>query len=214
MRRIGAHELAHAQIALFIAIALQVAVAALSEHLLIGQYIIIPTELALVLVIAFTVNADRAHRRGVHHTLALGLLGLITFANITSLTLVLQSLVTGHSAATGLELLTSALAIFITNVIVFGLWYWEIDSPGLTRKHWSVHDKDFHFLQQDRSREFPGWTPTFSDYLYLSLTNAINFAPADTRPLTHAAKLLMGTQALVSLFTLAVVIARSVSILG
>jgi uncharacterized membrane protein len=97
---------------------------------------------------------------------------------------------------------------------VFGLWYWEIDSPGLTRKHWSVHDKDFQFIQQDKPREFPGWQPTFADYLYLSLTNAINFAAADTRPLSHSAKLLMGTQALVSVFTLAVVIARSVSILG
>jgi uncharacterized membrane protein len=84
----------------------------------------------------------------------------------------------------------------------------------LTRRRWSQEDKDFQFIQQDMHREFPKWQPAFLDYLYMSLTNAINFAPADSRPLTHAAKLLMGTQAIVSVFTLALVIARSVSILG
>ena len=69
-------------------------------------------------------------------------------------------------------------------------------------------------MQQDRPKEFKDWRPTYLDYLYLSVTNAINFAPADTKPVTHAAKLLMGTQALVSVFTLALVVARSVSIIG
>jgi uncharacterized membrane protein len=102
----------------------------------------------------------------------------------------------------------------MTNIIVFAMWYWEIDSPGLTRTKWSVHDKDFQFTQQNMKKEFPNWQPEFIDYLYLSTTNAINFAPADTKPLTRSAKLLMGSQALISVFTLALVIARSVSILG
>lgn len=97
---------------------------------------------------------------------------------------------------------------------MFALWYWEIDSPGLSGRKWSKHDQDFQFTQQDPGNTFPSWQPTFIDYLYLSLTNAINFAPADARPLTPQAKALMGTQALVSVFTLALVVARSVSILG
>lgn len=214
IHRITSRELVHAQIALFVAIALQAAVGLMNHQLLIGHYIVIPTEIVLAVLIALTVNAESAHKRGLHHSFALALLGLISFANITSLVLVLEDLVGGNKAVSGMELLTSAIAIFITNIIVFTLWYWEIDSPGLTRKRWSTMDKDFQFAQQDRLREFPGWRPSFVDYLYLSLTNAINFAPADARPLTHAAKLLMGTQALVSVFTLALVVARSVSILG
>jgi uncharacterized membrane protein len=97
---------------------------------------------------------------------------------------------------------------------VYALWYWEIDSPGLTRTLWSKYDKDFQFTQQDLEQEFPRWHPQFLDYLYLSITNAVNFAPADARPLTRQAKMLMASQSLISVFTLALVIARSVSILG
>ena len=214
VHRITTRELVHAQTALFVAIALQAVVGLMNDRLLIGHYLVMPTEIVLALLIAFTVNAETAHRRGLHHTFALALLGLISFANITSLVLVLERLAVGHAAVTGLELLTSAIAIFMTNIIVFALWYWEIDSPGLTRRRWSSSDKDFQFSQQDMLKEFPHWQPAFVDYLYLSLTNAINFAPADAKPLTHSAKLLMGVQALVSVFTLALVVARSVSVLG
>jgi uncharacterized membrane protein len=214
IHRISSQELLQAQLALFAAIALQVVVGAINHRLLVGQFVIIPTEVILALLIGFTVNGESNHKRGLHHGFALLLLGLISFANITSLMLVLESLIRGGNAVNGLELLLSALAIFMTNIIVFALWYWEIDSPGLTRRRWSEADKDFQFIQQDMKREFPGWQPAFLDYLYVSLTNAINFAPADTRPLTHAAKMLMGLQALVSVFTLALVIARSVTILG
>ena len=69
-------------------------------------------------------------------------------------------------------------------------------------------------MQQERRSEFIGWTPQYLDYLYLSVTNAINFASADTKPITRNAKFLMGAQALISVFTLALVVARSVSILG
>ncbi len=214
IHKIARRELVHAQIALFVAIALQVVVWRINQHLLVGQYLIIPTEIILVVLIGLTANAATDRRFGLHHAVALTVLGLISFANISSLMLVLQSLVTGHLPSSGLELLASALAIFMTNIIVFGLWYWEIDSPGLTRRRWSLSDKDFQFSQQDMRHEFPKWQPAFLDYMYLSLTNAINFAPADARPLTHSAKGLMGLQALVSVFTLALVIARSVSILG
>jgi hypothetical protein len=143
------------------------------------------------------------------------MLGLISAENISSVIIVLRLLVTEGGIISGYNLLASAIAIFLTNIIVFALWYWEIDSPGLSGKKWSKHDKDFQFTQQDiGEKEFKNWQPSFPDYLYLSLTNAINFAAADARPLSHAAKLLMGIQALVSVSTLALIIARSVSILG
>jgi uncharacterized membrane protein len=84
----------------------------------------------------------------------------------------------------------------------------------LTGRKWSKHEKDFQFTQQDRPADFPDWQPNFGDYLYLSSSNAINFAAADTRPLTGQAKLLMGSQAMISAFTLALMIARAVNIIG
>lgn len=213
--RITSSELVHAQIALFLAIALQLVVYNVTHHLLIGQYFIIPTEIALALFIGVTINKASRQARGLYHWVALTLLALISFANISSLFLVLASLLgNGVAVASGVQLLVSAIAIFMTNIIVFSLWYWEIDSPGLTRRRWSKADKDFQFTQQDLPRQFPDWQPEFFDYLYLSLTNAINFAAADAKPLTRPAKALMGLQALVSVFTLALVVARSVSILG
>lgn len=213
MRLIARRELFQAQVALLVAIALQVVVWKINGELLVGpQYLLIPTEIILVLVLAFTAKRHQAH--GLNYAAALVLLGLISIGNAVSLILVVHSLVVGHATVTGMELLVSAIAIVITNIIVFALWYWEIDGPGLSRRHWSKNSKDFQFTQQDREREFEGWRPEFLDYLYLSLTNAINFAAADGRPLTHGAKLLMGSQALVSVLTLALLVARSVSILG
>lgn len=214
LHHIPRKELIHAQITLFVAIGLQVLVWKMSNELSFGpQYLIVLTEIILAGLIGFTVNMQSAHKMGVHHVFAVILLGLITAANISSLILVLHSLMMGYIVS-GTSLLTSAIAIFMTNIIVFALWYWEIDSPGLSRTRWSKSDQDFQFTQQEMKSQFPAWRPQFVDYLYVSLTNAINFAPADTRPLTNTAKILMGSQALVSIFTLALVIARAVNILG
>jgi hypothetical protein len=215
VRHISKRELFQAQTALFVAIALQVVVWEINDELLAGpQYLLIPGEILLALLISFTVNMHTVRQRAVNHVLVIALLALMSIANVSSLVLVLHQLVVEHAIVSGPELLASAIAIFMTNIIVYALWYWEVDSPGLSRKRWSKHDQDFQFTQQDLKKEFPEWRSEFLDYLYLSITNAINFAPADARPLTHSAKLLMGSQALISVFTLALLVARSVSILG
>jgi uncharacterized membrane protein len=214
-QRIRKSELIQVQLALLAAIGLQALTRHIGNELLPGtQYVIIFTELALAILIAFTVNRHRDRNLGPHRALAILLLGLISIINVSGLIYVLHSLLTSQAALSGERLLASAIAIFATNIIVFALWYWEIDSPGLTRTRWSRYDKDFQFSQQDIGGEFVGWRAQFGDYLYLSITNGVNFAPADVRPLTLQAKALMATQSLISVFTLALVIARSVSILG
>lgn len=211
---ISRRELWFAQSALFVAIMLQVFVWAINPKLTYGPHdVIVVTEVILAVIIGISASKRHQFVSKLYRAISFGLLGLITLANIISFFLVLRLLIVGSSLLTGRDLIVAALAIFLTNVIVFALWYWEIDSPGLTGKKWSRHDKDFQFAQQDLQRDFPDWQPSFTDYLYLSLTNAINFAPADTRPLTGQAKGLMGTQALISVFTLALIVARSVSIL-
>jgi uncharacterized membrane protein len=215
MYKLPKREIMQAQCVLLIAIGLQLVAWNVNGQVFTWpQLLIVITEFMLVLTIGFTINRKTFHERSIHHTAALVLLGAISAANFMSLILVLQDLIIVHSGVGGMQLLMAALAIFMTNIIVFSLWYWEIDSPGLTRKRWSKNDKDFHFTQQDMKGQFPEWKPEYMDYLYLSLTNAINFAPADTKPVTHSAKLLMGSQALVSVFTLALVLARAVNILN
>lgn len=208
-------ELIQAQVSLSAAILLQVIVLSVSQDLSFGpQYFLISTEIGMAVLLAVSLHRHTANGRRLQKITAGSLLAFISFANFSSLILVLYSLIVGNDELTGLQLLTSAIAILLTNIIVYALWYWEIDSPGFTVRRWSVHDQDFQFTQQDRPKQFPGWQPEFLDYLYLSATNAVNFAPADSRPLTHPAKMMMASQALLSFFTLALVLARSVSILG
>lgn len=214
---ITSRELWTAEAALTVAILLQVAVWMINSELTYGPHnVIVITEIVLAVIIGLTANQRHLRAKALYRTFSAVLLGLISLANIASLFLVSRLLIFSDSvqSLSGRELLVAALAIFLTNIIVFALWYWEIDSPGLTGRKWSKHDKDFQFTQQDLTNDFRDWQPGFIDYLYLSITNAINFAPADVRPLTHQAKALMGIQALVSVFTLALVLARSIGILG
>lgn len=212
---ISRSELWFAQIALFVAILLQVFAWAVNPELTYGPHnLIIVTEVALSVIIGLSASRRHLKPNSLYRTFSFLLLGLISIANITSFSLVARLLIIDGQTLSGRELLVSALAIFLTNIIVFALWYWEIDSPGLSGSKWSKHDKDFQFTQQDLGKDFVSWQPGFIDYLYLSITNGINFAAADARPITIQAKCLMGTQALVSVFTLALILARSVSILG
>ena len=204
-----------AQMTLYVAILLQISTWATSGSLTYGPHpLIIISEVALATILGLSAHHPTLRTRATYRSLSFLFLGIISAENISSIIVVTQLLIRQSDTVTGYNLLASALAIFLTNIIVFALWYWEIDSPGLSGKKWSKHDKDFQFTQQDMSEDYPGWQPTFPDYLYLSLTNAINFAPADTKPLTGQAKALMGIQSLVSVLTLALIVARSVSILG
>ncbi len=214
MQNITKAELLQAQVALLSAIVLQYIVWRVTHGFTRAQMFILLAEIGMVAVISFSTSIHSILSRTVHRYLAVFLLALMSAANISSLIVVVESLITGVSSLSGVELLATALAIFMTNIIIFALWYWEIDSPGLTSKRWSARDKDFQFTQQDFKQEFPGWKPGFIDYFYLSLTNAVNFAASDTKPLTQSAKMLMALQAIISVFVVALVVARSVSILG
>jgi hypothetical protein len=115
-------------------------------------------------------------------------------------------------------LLGSGGAIFVTNIIVFGIWYWELDRGGpFARRAGEQPYPDFMFPQMDPDTAKlvkPGWRPTFVDYLYVSLTNAMAFSPTDTMPLARWAKGMMAVQSLVAVTTVALVIARAVNVLG
>lgn len=105
--------------------------------------------------------------------------------------------------------------IYLTNIIAFGIWYWQFDRGGPADRADGLSPyPDLLFPQMTQSHlARTDWEPQFGDYLYVSLTNATAFSPTDTMPLTLWAKLLMGLQSAVALSTTALVIARVVNIL-
>ena len=147
--------------------------------------------------------------------LALTLLGLTAAANVTSLGLLVHELIARSTDMSGRELLAGALTVWSSNVIVFALWYWELDRGGPRRREVDGGDTpDFLFPQMTDAKDImPGWQPAFSDYLYTSSTNATAFSPTDTMPITGRAKLLMSTQSLSSFVLVVLVTARAVNIL-
>jgi hypothetical protein len=103
----------------------------------------------------------------------------------------------------------------VTNVVVFGLWYWELDRRGpVARAHGLLQQPDFLFPQmQAADLVGPDWEPRFLDYLYLAFTNVTAFSPTDTLPLSRWAKMLMAVQSGLALSLVALVFARAVNVL-
>jgi uncharacterized membrane protein len=138
---------------------------------------------------------------------------IITGTNAWSAVRLVQQIVQGKQQD-ALILLTSGAAIWVTNVIVFGLWYWQFDRGGpLARLSGAQPYPDFSFPQRQNPDEAPSdWEPAFIDYLYLSYTNATAFSPTDVMPFTGRAKFIMMIQSAVSLVTIALVIARAIGL--
>ena len=110
------------------------------------------------------------------------------------------------------DLLRSAAVLWCFNILVFALWYWELDGGGpWGRRHPGHHAADFLFPQQAGGKR---WAPHFLDYLFVAFTGATALSPADTYPLTRTAKALMMSEALLSLAVIGILIARAVNILG
>jgi uncharacterized membrane protein len=199
----------HVQLAVLVAIGLQLVLS--NDLTLVSKYLMAGGEaLLLVILTLFSLRAGQFMRH-LRRFLAILLIALISLANISSLGLIINQLLSAH-AINGKELLISALAIYLTNIIIFGLWYWELDSPTGTDAAATTVPADFLFPQMGNNNST--WNPTFFDYLYVSITNASAFSPTDTLPLTHRAKLLMTLQSLTSLVTVALVAARAVNILS
>ena len=147
--------------------------------------------------------------------MAIALTALATAMNFGQLAKLIQAMLSGH-AGSGQTLLLDAVNIWMTNVVIFALWFWTIDRSGPTGSAaGSDCNTDFVFTQQQiRTPQFKDWMPGFIDYLFLAFTNATAFSPADTFPLTHRAKLLMMAESGTSLITIALVAARAVGILS
>ena len=148
---------------------------------------------------------------------ALWLLRVLVVGNLTALAILVAGLgTTSTGELGGGELLLTAVAILVTNVIVFGLWFWEIDDGGPVDRAGRPRSRpDFQFPQDENPQLAPdGWSPHVWDYVYLSLTNSIAFSPTDAMPLSRHAKSLMGLESAISIAAIVLVTARAVNVLG
>ena len=176
---------------------------------------------------AWTRNRNRV-ASAPHHFLAVGryrstiricalLLSVAILAiNLVEFVAVVRALLHGGKGPSGQSLLIDAMNIWFTNIVIFALFYWNIDqnSPASRGLHPNAVP-DFLFPQMGGTGDNdPDWTPGFVDYLYVSFTNATAFSPTDTMPLSPRSKLLMALEALVSLITVGLVAARAVNILS
>ncbi|MEU8471904.1 hypothetical protein AB0F30_29030 [Streptomyces sp. NPDC029006] len=200
---------------------------ALPQRLLIAPRYVLPALELLLLVPLVAINPKRLTRQTrTFRALSLTLVGVIAASNLVALGLLIHELVYAD-VKDGRGLLVAALQVWLTNIIVFGLAYWELDRGGPVSRTQLPRDElplaDFRFPQDenddavqevaDGASRSSDWVPTLTDYLYVSVTNSTAFSPTDTMPLSTRAKLLMTIQSVSALLTSLLVIARAVSIL-
>jgi uncharacterized membrane protein len=203
------------------------AYAVLPESLLVGPRLAIPAVELVLLAALLVTNPRRIVRqarwsRGISMALAC----IVIATNLVALAMLVRSLTSSEPA--GMPLLLAGMQVWLTNVIGFGLLFWELDRGGPVARHTVSRDRmppaDWRFSQDENqdtvvevaagSSERSNWRPEFIDYLYVSLTNSSAFSPTDTMPLTPRAKALMGLEATAALLTSLLVVARAVGALG
>jgi hypothetical protein len=186
----------------------------------------VPAVELLLLAVLVVTNPRRITRETRWSRAAsIALATVVILTNLVALGLLIGEL---SGKTSGENLLLGAMQIFVTNVIGFGLLYWELDRGGPVRRATATRselaDADWRFSQDENddavtevsrgSSETSGWLPVFVDYLYLSLTNSSAFSPTDTMPLTSRAKILMGIQATAALLTSLLLVSKAVGSLG
>jgi len=190
---------------------------ALPSNLVVGPIWLLPTVIVVLLVP--TVVSHRVGKYSLNRTLGMLINAITTVALIASVILLVRAL-PGHRESP-LQLLRSGGLLWLTNVIVFALWYWRLDGggPTLRRKQKRFGSTSFLFPQMqiphDERPEFAceHWRPRFVDYLFVAFTQSSTFGPTDAPLLARWAKILAMIQILVSLVIVILLISRAVGVL-
>jgi uncharacterized membrane protein len=167
----------------------------------------------LILLVPLVISSHRG-RFDIARILTFAANGFITLAMIISLAFLIQGIPQHRETPTAM--LRSAAALWITNVLVFALWYWKLDAGGpLGRDHATGAIKSSFLFPQMLTQEGgdPRWSPHFMDYLFLAFNTSTAFSPTDTAVLSRWAKIGMMLQALISLTIVALLAARAVNVL-
>jgi uncharacterized membrane protein len=181
------------------------------DKLVIGpKWLLLVVEVILLLPLALSRITRRTLPHKAIRILAMTALAAVTLALASGVALLIITLPENRQPR---GLLGSAALLWVFNILVFALWYWEIDGGGPLKRHLAGHQAaDFMFPQQANGN--PGnWIPYFLDYVFLAFTGATALSPADTFPLTRKAKVLMMVEAVLSMTMIVLLAARAVNIL-
>ena len=190
---------------------------ALPRDLVVGPIWLLPTLIVVLLVP--TVVSHRVGKQSLNRTLGFVINGITTLALIGSVILLVRAL-PGHRESP-VRLLRSGGLLWLTNVIVFALWYWRLDGggPTLRQKEKKFGSTSFLFPQmqipQDERGQFAcaRWRPRFVDYLFVAFTQSSTFGPTDSPLLARWAKILAMIQILISLTIVVLLISQAVGVL-
>lgn len=187
----------------------------LPEVLIVRPRWLVPgIEILLILVFILMRPTRLDAEDSVLRTTSLSLAVVLGVANVWSVLRLMDVLLKGELVDQRSVLFGSIAAVWLTNLITFALWYWELDRGGpAARANGRKRFPDFQFVQMTNPELAPPhWRPMFLDYLYLSFTNAVAYSPTDVMPMTRWAKLAMMGQSMISLVIVALVIGRVVNI--
>lgn len=190
---------------------------ALPKSLVIGPTWLLPA-LILILLVP-TVVSHRTGRRSLNRVLGIIISAIITVALMGSVILLVRALPSHREDA--LALLLSGGELWLTNVLVFALWYWRLDGGGPTLRHEQKEfgSCSFLFPQMQIPREERAqfactqWRPHFIDYLFIALTQSSTFGPTDAPLLARWAKILAMIQIIISLSIVILLISRAIGVL-
>ena len=190
---------------------------ALPRDLVIGPIWLVPAVIVVLLVP--TVVSHRVGGQSVNRTLGIIISGITTLALIGSVILLVRTLPTQRESP--LQLLRSGGLLWLTNVIVFALWYWRLDGGGPTLRHKQKKFGSTSFLfpqmqiPHDERAQFEcgRWRPLFIDYLFVAFTQSSTFGPTDAPLLARWAKIFTMTQISISLTIVVLLISRAVGVL-
>jgi hypothetical protein len=190
---------------------------ALPRDLVVGPIWLVPTLIVVLLVP--TVVSHRVGKQSLNRTLGFVINGITTLALIGSVILLVRAL-PGHRESP-VRLLRSGGLLWLTNVIVFALWYWRLDGggPTLRQQEKKFGSKSFLFPQMQIPHDERGqfacarWRPRFIDYLFVAFTQSSTFGPTDSPLLARWAKILAMVQILISLTIVVLLISQAVGVL-
>jgi hypothetical protein len=190
---------------------------ALPRDLVVGPIWLLPTLIVVLLVP--TVVSHRVGKQSLNRTLGFVINGITTLALIGSVILLVRAL-PGHRESP-VRLLRSGGLLWLTNVIVFALWYWRLDGggPTLRQQEKKFGSKSFLFPQMQIPHDERGqfacarWRPRFVDYLFVAFTQSSTFGPTDSPLLARWAKILTMVQILISLTIVVLLISQAVGVL-
>ena len=144
------------------------------------------------------------------------LIGLISVVNVAAVVRLVAGIINAVKFSNDANvLLASGAAIWLSNVIAFGLWYWDLDRGGAAARARGTGRQPAFVFPEMANLEYvgPGWYPKFIDYFHLSFTTAMAFSPTDVAAIRPWAKLMMMAEDVISLLVAILVVARAVNIL-